>query len=750
MRSKRLSLVFVAFYFTFVGGSTYYALLFPVRVLHHALVTLLLLWWLVGRLRRGRGLPVTGLNGPIYAAVGAWLLAALAGSDPRMSLEHTWFLLLHVLLFFVAVDYFQRGYQRLVLEALFFMAAGVLFLTGLELADWYFGLGFLPGTGAGWISTGTLPGWQDVPVVRLAMTISTLLAGYTAPLVIVTAAWALTTRQRAYRVILGTMALLLALTVLLTQSRGGVLSLLAAGAVLLLLRGADSAWLRARIAPRWLLAGGGLLAAGLLAGFVWLTLPAGVPGSNAGRLEMLQAAVTLFREQPVTGVGVGLFGRGFREIRSPSLVQDKLASAHNLYLNTAAETGIIGVLAGLALLAAGAWRAGQQLQAAGGGARLRRQAVLAALAGLAVHSLVDVFSITPIVLLVVVLVAYAVTRLPASRLDAPAAGHGQRGPAVVALLLVAGYGIAFFQFDRAQALYMASFDVSDMPQALADTRAAQAIDPHLRLYTLHEAFLLGLTADTTAALAAYDVALRLEPTWDVGWMNRAALAESAGLYEAAFADLGRAAAINMANGSLIHRARLAEQYGLLPPEEIVTLYVEGLVRRFYLELPLSPFWSATALRRQALEQLMTRSFITPEIQYRIRAVHDPAAAAAMVPAAPATAAEAWIAGENALTVRDDPAQAVAYFSQAIAAAPGRGDYYVARARAYLRIDPAAAQRDLQAAGLRPIVYEWPAQVQATLTGEPLPPPTRSVPQEFAAVLYQRPAVFDVYPPLWFP
>src|SRR5688572_13225138 len=180
MRRSRLIYLLLALYFTFIGGGTYYATIFPVRVAHHVIVTALMGLWLIGRIRarhgvpakslnseemnvykrkghqQWQGLPITPLNPAIYAAVIVWFISALFAADTRMSLENVWFLITHVLLFFIIVNLIQRGYQRVVMEILFFMAAIVLLLSGIELASWFFGLGITPNTSIGWIETGRI------------------------------------------------------------------------------------------------------------------------------------------------------------------------------------------------------------------------------------------------------------------------------------------------------------------------------------------------------------------------------------------------------------------------------------------------------------------------------------------------------------------------------------------------------------------------------------------------------------------
>jgi O-antigen ligase/tetratricopeptide (TPR) repeat protein len=750
MRLRRLSIVFLAFYFTFLGGGAYYTLFFPVRVAHHVLVTLLAVLWLITRLRKGRGLPKTPLDWPLALALGAWVLASLAGIDPRMSLEHLWFLLVHTLAFCYLVERVKRGDQKLLMEAVFFMAAIVVFFSGLEVASWLFGLGFIPGTQVGWLEVGRLPTLQELPTLSLALGISTLLAGYVAPLITVCIGWASSTTRRDYRVVLWGLALLLLIVLILTSARGGAVSLLAALAVFSVFRLAQTPRISARIRPRWLLAGGALVGMAAVVGFVLYSIPQGNNTSNLGRLDMLQGAAELTLQHPLTGVGVGQFGRAFREVRDPGIAQDKLASAHNVYANSAAETGILGVAAGLLLMGAFVWRTWQHWLSAGRGTRIRIEAVFAALVGVAVHSMVDVFSITPLVLLIVTLAAYAVTPQPRSRLDPVQAGR--RGLAWLALLIFVGYGAWLLLLDAAQNRYMQSLDASDIPQALADVRAAQALDPHLRLYDLHAAYLLGLdnTRPLAQRIAAYEDAVTLEPTWDVGWMNLAALYEQADDIPAALHALDTAYGITQLNSAGIHWARLAEAHAAGTENAIIKRYLRGIQVRSFWHLPLSPFWSGSPLRRAATERYLSSPSSNSATDYRVYAVHDPQSAAASVPTDPQSAAEYWVVGQHALE-RGERAAAADAFTQAIELEPTEGDYYASRARALLVISPAQALADLDRAQAIGTQREYPLAIRARLIQSvtqrlqmqaaaysPAPEP-----QEFAAVLYNRPAVFRV-------
>lgn len=753
MRFNRLALLLLGVYFVFLGGGAYYGLSIPVRVFHHAFVTLLLIGWLAARLRRGQGLPHTPLNLAVYAAVGWWFVTAFASIDLRMALEHLWLPLTHVLFWFVLVDLIQRRRERQVLEAQFMVGALIVVVTGLELASWYFGLNLIPETDIGWVDVIGPGAWLPLEPRRvlLAMGISTLLAGYVAPLVTLTVGWALTTR-REYRPALWGLAGSLLIVLILTFSRGGLLSLAAGLGLLIVFQLARLPRLNALIPGRVLL--GAAAVAGLIAavGLIVLFASPGRQSGDLGRVDMWRGALVMTASDPLTGVGPGLFGRAFRLERTADLARDKFAAAHNAYLNTAAETGLPGVAIsvwlGVTLLVVW-WR---NWQAAPVWRRIRLEAALAGLVGLAVHSLVDAFTITPIVLLMALLVALCVA-VPRRGFALPPSDH--RLTAVAALAIVIAYGVAFVPTDLALLRYQQSLAGGEA--GLAAAQAAAALDPALDLYPLQTAYLYGQMAGTDdpdairAGLLAYERALVLEPTWDTGWLNHAVLALRLDDAATALASLDRARQINPLTSAPLHWARLAEAENAAAPDAITAAYTTYLSSQLFRYLPLAAFWWETEPRRAAVERMLDQYPL--DWQYRVLAVHDPDRALDLLPVSPTTPAEWWMRGEWMLSVIGDANAARGAFTWAVELEPTNGDYWAARARATVELDPEAARRDLNIARLLGTVHEYPGVIAVDLAESAdeadqrrltaLPP--RTVGQEFAAVLYSRPSGFDVLP-----
>lgn len=737
MRSQRLTFVFLAFYLIFIGGSAYYTFVLPIRLFHHALMTILMTLWYYRKLRRD-GLPYTPLNTSLLVMGVVWILSAVFGHEPRNSIESLWFMFLHVTLFFVLVDLFQRGRGRLVMETQFIMGAVVILFSVIEIASWYFGLGITPNTQIGWANLQLVP--LEPIRLALAMNISTLLAGYAAPLIMLVIGWAITVRRRDYRQALWMIAGVLVVILLLTFSRGGLLSLgigLGAFFAMRILGDEKRASIRNWLIPLVIVGGVGAV--------LIVTLSQARNSGDDGRLDMYRSAIEITLDNPIIGVGVGNFGRIFREYRTPELARDRLASAHNLYLNSASETGFLGV--GVAIWLAGMlvmiwWRVwkSQETRAR----KIRHEAVIGALLGIGAHSMVDMFSTTPLVSLIVLLLAYSIIGHKTVLSDRP---NGSKLPALVGLVIVVGYGIFFFQTDRAYIAYLNSWRDDD--QALIHAQTAQSLDPELNLYSLQ-------IANITKNIDDYQEALILEPTWDMGWMNLAYLYEQNGDYDKALESLFTAKAINPNTPVNFNIARIGETYGVLDDESIIQHYALaiGIIVGERRYLPLSEFWSATDLRREAL-----RRYIEISKERRILAVyqlvtrHFPDERQNFVPQNPQTAPEWWVIGEYALSVEANPQKAIEAFSQAISINPREGDYYAGRARAKLALGEDVT-RDVNYATLLITQYESLPLLRAMIAerdGEPERASQwreiatqRVVSGEFAGVLYHgRIGAFDL-------
>jgi tetratricopeptide (TPR) repeat protein len=323
-------------------------------------------------------------------------------------------------------------------------------------------------------------------------------------------------------------------------------------------------------------------------------------------------------------------------------------------------------------------------------------------------------------------------------------------PALAGAALVLIYGGFFVAIDRAHLTYLTS--VRD--QDLLTAQQAERQDPHLNLYDLNVAYLTGQDALDDApelipdAIAAYVIALDLEPTWDVGWVNLAALYEAQGNLDAAIDALERARQINPLHAYGLPLARLLEATGSDDEDRVVALYYVSILRADHL--PLAEFWTGTPLRRAALERYLAIESLRLTDRTRVLRAHDPGAID--VPESPETAAEWWVVGQAAL---DDgrPDDAESAFTRAIERDTDNGDLYASRARARVaQGDLDGAEADVIDAERYGTRREYPNAIRAQIATTPdeveryrrIALPGRAVPQQFAAVVYGgRQALFDL-------
>ncbi|MBL8134201.1 MAG: hypothetical protein JNL42_20235, partial [Anaerolineae bacterium] len=253
-------------------------------------------------------------------------------------------------------------------------------------------------------------------------------------------------------------------------------------------------------------------------------------------------------------------------------------------------------------------------------------------------------------------------------------------------------------------------------ESLDQVQGVIAADPHMGVYGLGAAVLRHQAGDPNAD-AAYAAALESAPTWDAGWINRAALAEARGDDAAALAYLDRARAIDRFNGAALHYARIAERTGADDLSDLVDAYRLGFD---YLNLPLSAFWGETPARREAVGSLAADwTADAPDLAYRLLRVHAPEQIAALTAVVeshdPPKPGDWWVLGEEALRA-GDAAAAFDWMDRAARAARTNGDYYASRARARIALDPAdpVIEIDLRLAELLGARYESPNAIRAEI------------------------------------
>jgi len=163
-------------------------------------------------------------------------------------------------------------------------------------------------------------------------------------------------RRFAMRLWLAASCLMFIATILLTQSRGGVVAL----GVVIMAGLAFGGPLRGRIAAAAL-----ALAAVAVVVFVLIAPPSSLGrlgsfrgGGGTGRLDLWKVATQVIGDHPIAGVGAGNFpvvepryAASAGNLARVDLVLDDTKVVHNTYLNILTDLGFVGFLAFLALIA---------------------------------------------------------------------------------------------------------------------------------------------------------------------------------------------------------------------------------------------------------------------------------------------------------------------------------------------------------------------------------------------------------------
>lgn len=703
---QRSAIILFIVYLTFIGGTVYPQLNLVLRIFHHVLITSVLLCWLGSFIFRRRAWEATPLDLPLllYAL---WLgITAIRADNTRVSLEQIWQYWVHILLFYWLVGLMRAGKTRVVLEGLF-LSAGVMVIVSLaEIASWYFGLGFA-GFQYGWFEIGGLR--DPIPPasyrLTLGLNVSTLLGNYAAVAGLLAVGWGIATAQKDNRWGLFLLAAGLAWIVIFSESRGAMLGVIGGAGILF------GFWLLRRQATERksalpATAVGTLMIIGVLligALVVLITLSSARDSGDRARLDMWRSALKMTKASPVFGVGASQFGVTFRDYRDPTLLQDKLVSAHNLWLNTAAETGLVGLALLVWLMAIFARVWWQAWQAAPLRRKQHLEGIFAALLAFGIHSLVDTFTLTSVVLPVLIAVAYAVSdTLPQTR-----PSWVYKLMPLAAGAVTAGYFVWFASLDYAAVAYfnsMAQVAAEDYEAALKQANRAEQLDSDFGLYQIQQAYILGLLAEDDPdryldrAIQAHTDVLSDNPTFDLAYANLAALYAQRGDYAAA-ADATRRA--NMIHPyTLPYYMKLGEYLELSGDLEgakqtylLVLQHFPSVTQSDFWRAapPNSPRWEAVEIAYQTLKahdraEIALNMQNVTEIQQAVSELENQLDASGGV-----------LLGKIAL-LSQDYATARRWFSLAISLDDSLSEAYAGRAEAnfYLRNYP-EAEKDAQTA-----------------------------------------------------
>lgn len=338
-----------------------------------------------------------------------------------------------------------------------------------------------------------------------------------------------------------------------------------------------------------------------------------IGGRDFGLRDFIySAAIELFTEHPIAGTGLFTFGRGLAEHTSHP-TYDVQSHAHNLYLNVAAELGIVGLVA---LVVTGVYvlqHSRQNWALADPRERILLSGAYAAIAGFLAHHLLDFPAAFPVVALTALIPLVAALAPVQQAVQLPARSCRRVfGTATfgVAALVVTGFWNGNLYQNYMDVLFNLNGDfrgLAERLQPIVDN------DPDLAVTHHQQGFLYGLAAfrgDEVAlnrAISSFERYVELEPYYVTGWVNLAALNAQAGDYVAA--------ALNMRHAVDASPDHWPFQYQLAEYEERQGNFVAA--QTYVLDLlthnpdvMLLPDWNDSPLR-----QTLARNF-TPSVRAR--------------------------------------------------------------------------------------------------------------------------------------
>ncbi len=315
--------------------------------------------WCLVRCFRHQPWPRTHLDILLLAWCGVMVWATIFSVNLRASLRGLWEAWTAALILWFMVDLIRHRWAPTLWRLLYLLGGVVCLIGAAEFLSWYFGSSLLGAFQQGWFPIGGLvdPIPPNVHRVSLALANATAVSAFIAALIPPAICIAVRTRDRDVR--LGMLLWLsLALPIeLLSLSRGGFLAL--GVSLLFLLVGSLfspqvrswqlqlSRW-KALLLFTLFIVGALVVRAGAA---VWVLSGRSIySGGDAVRIDYWHSAIAIIQDHLLTGVGPAAFGTALRLYRDPFLTLDYITTAHNLYLNVAAEMGLPGFLVGFGLL----------------------------------------------------------------------------------------------------------------------------------------------------------------------------------------------------------------------------------------------------------------------------------------------------------------------------------------------------------------------------------------------------------------
>lgn len=521
---RQSALLLLCAYVILLGGGFAALVDFRLQLISTVIAGLVLGGWLLTRIGTPSLLPTTGVEWGWLAFVAAQFVAVAFSEDPRRSLPAAITWLAYAVIFYFVVDLLRRGWHMdLFAKALLIAGAVSIAFALYELVSLYLswqqvtaGLEFAPSFQQ------RISGVLGDPNLLAAST------NLLIPLILAM----LLLYKGAPRYFLAVLLVGAMIVVYFTDSRGGLLGFsagLAFFAILWVSIVSEDA--KRRVLSGWRFLWQRKLLLGLLAALViaalafvaWQQLSFTGDTTHGpvatARDIYWDAAINAVGKDPLTGAGPNMYPIYLMQIWSTPPARPYL-HAHSFPFQVTAESGILGLVALVVLIGFIIWRAEDAWRGLSQDERALWAAAVAALGGLAVHSLVDDFFPFPAVgAIVMVLLAFVLH--PKSKTVTPI-GFSPAWlliPGLAALAFTAFALRATWHADRA----VTAGESDDWQLAAAEMQAAAEADPGFAFYWLQLGYAYGRLGEAywPQATDAYETGMALEPGYALNQINLA-------------------------------------------------------------------------------------------------------------------------------------------------------------------------------------------------------------------------------------
>lgn len=513
-------------YLVFVGGGFPGIYLPRVRTVSTAFIGVVLLAWLIVAWHRPSLRPTTVIW-PAFATALAVFAAVLALSRaPRLGLDYLAYAVLLTALYMLLVRLWADRFFEPRLAALTVGLTVMLCVTYIAVVVSH------------WVSFWSLVGAIVTPPLRPwfeGLTFGNPSAVMTIAVLLLAPAVAhVGFGSAGRRIAVGGLIGLVLVVTLLSGSRAGWLGLTIGTAITAtgwLLLGENRAVIRRLAGQRrvrvvlGVVAIVGVLFALVLGPGVLLRVGA---GGEAGRATFFAAAIRMFESSPVIGVGPGAWTANRILHTQAGEIDYYIPHAHSLYLQTAAESGLLGIGAGLLAVGCVLWLIAGATRDQDPTRRRFGWAALFSLAYFGAHQLLDFYPNMPAALFAFALpIAYldATSRqsIALGRLGVPNALR-RAGPTVLVLATIASMGalawsesVALPASDAVEAA-----NQGEWPAALVGTKAAVAADPSMPAYSFTLGFAAANSGDLALAAESFERSAQADDLPEA-WLDLAAI-----------------------------------------------------------------------------------------------------------------------------------------------------------------------------------------------------------------------------------